>query len=1095
MKILIVDDIEENLYLLETILKGSGYEVVSSKNGVEALERIKEDSIDMIISDILMPKMDGFQLCKECKKDESFRKIPFIFYTATYINKKDEEFALGLGAEKFIRKPLEPDEFIKIIQDVIKDVNDEKIEPKAAALKEEKEVLKLYSERLVNKLEKKMFDLEREISERKRKEETLKKKTNELGERVKELNCLYGLANLVEKSDNTLDKILQGAVEIIPPSWQYPEITAARIIINDKEFKTKNFKETTWIQQVDITIHSKPAGTLTICYLEKRPDADEGPFLKEERNLIDAIGERLGHIIERVRIEKELVEKENYFRSLVNNLREDILVINRNYRIIDMNHTALHSTGHNREDVIGKHCFEISHGYSQSCDQMGEQCTLLQVVETGESATFHHVHSHVDGTKTHVSILMSPIRDTNGNVTNVIVSIRDISDFIKIQEDLRASEERYKTMADTSPDSVVTTDLEANITFVSERTLDLFGYNNVDEIIGRSSLEFFIPEEHQKALNKLEEALEEGISRDIQYTLIRKDGTRFPGELSAALIKDLSGKPSGFIAITKDISKRMLIEESLKKSESRFRSLFEDSPISLWEEDLSEVKNYIDRIKNTGVKDPEKFFIENPDEIRKCASLIKVSEVNNATLDLYKIKDKEEIFRDFSKIFRKESYETPGKAIIALSGGQTSFESEAVTQTLSGDKIDAIIRWSIVPEYEDTWEKVLISVSDITALKKTGKQLERYKLDLERMVKKRTKELNLALKDSENARDWTNAILKSISDGLMVTDLNNKIILMNRTAEDLLDVRLSEVISQPIVEVIHNKVIRSRIKSLLSWQKAGEQCDLEINDKTSKKPRIIRARASLIIDRENIKRGIITTFQDVTHEREVDRMKTEFLSTAAHDLRTPLTSIQGFSEILTTREDLDEEEKKKFLGYINIQAVKLGKLITDLLDISRIESGVGFSLSRQKCKIVEEFLRIISTFEVSSPNHSFTVLIPDEKMEMIVDMEKMERVMINLLSNAVKYSPQGGEIRITGKVTRNEYVVSITDEGIGMTPEQIKKIFDKFYRADASDAGVEGTGLGMSIVKFIVEAHGGKIRVESEIGKGTKVAFTIPFGL
>jgi CheY-like chemotaxis protein len=119
MKILIVDDIDDNLYLLETLLKGSGYEVVTAKDGLEALGKLKEKPIDMIISDILMPRMDGFQLCRECKKDESLKKITFIFYTATYTDKEDEKFALSLGAERFIIKPQEPEIFLKILKEVI----------------------------------------------------------------------------------------------------------------------------------------------------------------------------------------------------------------------------------------------------------------------------------------------------------------------------------------------------------------------------------------------------------------------------------------------------------------------------------------------------------------------------------------------------------------------------------------------------------------------------------------------------------------------------------------------------------------------------------------------------------------------------------------------------------------------------------------------------------------------------------------------------------------------------------------------------------------------------------------------------------------
>jgi len=175
MKILIVDDKKEELYLLETILKGSDYLVVPAGNGAEALEKLYSVRFDMIISDILMPVMDGYRLCREVKKDEKLKDIPFVFYTATYTDENDEKFALELGADKFIRKPIEPGEFIKIIQDVIKDVEVGKKKAKKPVLEEEEEIFKLYSERLVNKLEKKMIDLKEEITKRKEVEDVLRK--------------------------------------------------------------------------------------------------------------------------------------------------------------------------------------------------------------------------------------------------------------------------------------------------------------------------------------------------------------------------------------------------------------------------------------------------------------------------------------------------------------------------------------------------------------------------------------------------------------------------------------------------------------------------------------------------------------------------------------------------------------------------------------------------------------------------------------------------------------------------------------------------------------------------------------------------------
>ena len=160
MKILIVDDKAEERYLLETLLKGSGYEVVSVTNGAEALERLRSQAFDMVISDILMPVMDGFRFCQELRVDKKLKDIPFVFYTATYTDEKDEELALKMGADWFIRKPIEPEEFTKIIKGVIKkiEVSEKRGRP---VFEEEKEVLKLYSERLVKKLEKRNLELQR----------------------------------------------------------------------------------------------------------------------------------------------------------------------------------------------------------------------------------------------------------------------------------------------------------------------------------------------------------------------------------------------------------------------------------------------------------------------------------------------------------------------------------------------------------------------------------------------------------------------------------------------------------------------------------------------------------------------------------------------------------------------------------------------------------------------------------------------------------------------------------------------------------------------------------------------------------------------
>ena len=186
MKILVVDDNEHARIILKKTLESGGHTVEVATNGKEALKVGRESPPDMIISDILMPVMDGFSLCREWKGDERLKEVPFVFYTATYTDSRDEELALSLGVDRFIVKPVEPDEFMKIIQGMIRDMEKSEIKPRKPALKEEEEVLKLYSERLVKKLEKKMLDLQREITGRKQAEKELEKHREHLEELVKE---------------------------------------------------------------------------------------------------------------------------------------------------------------------------------------------------------------------------------------------------------------------------------------------------------------------------------------------------------------------------------------------------------------------------------------------------------------------------------------------------------------------------------------------------------------------------------------------------------------------------------------------------------------------------------------------------------------------------------------------------------------------------------------------------------------------------------------------------------------------------------------------------------------------------------------------
>ena len=209
MKILSVDDNAENLYLLESMLRGFGYGVVSARNGVEAVEKLSRERFDLIVSDILMPQMDGFELCHRVKQTEAFRNVPFIFYTATYTEKKDRELGLSLGASRFIIKPVEPKNFLEIIWEVMKEFESGKLKPAQPATEDREKLLQDYNQRLVRKLDRKVEQLEIvsrelkktmaekdiEISERRFAENQVRHLNSELEDRVQERTAELAVAN------------------------------------------------------------------------------------------------------------------------------------------------------------------------------------------------------------------------------------------------------------------------------------------------------------------------------------------------------------------------------------------------------------------------------------------------------------------------------------------------------------------------------------------------------------------------------------------------------------------------------------------------------------------------------------------------------------------------------------------------------------------------------------------------------------------------------------------------------------------------------------------------------------------------------------
>ena len=238
----------------------------------------------------------------------------------------------------------------------------------------------------------------------------------------------------------------------------------------------------------------------------------------------------------------------------------------------------------------------------------------------------------------------------------------------------------------------------------------------------------------------------------------------------------------------------------------------------------------------------------------------------------------------------------------------------------------------------------------------------------------------------------------------------------------------------------------------------------------------------------------ILYFRDITRQTEIDRMKSEFLSTAAHELRTPMTSIHGFSEVLL-KQNVDERTRIDLLETIFRQSELISSIINELLDLARIEARQGKDFRMKRVSVQEIVNNTVSSYKIPPGHEKPTIKENPEELYVMADAAKMQQALMNIISNAYKYMPDKGQVRISlAASSRNDktfYGIAVSDEGIGMTDEQQKRACERFYRADTSGK-TPGTGLGLSIVKEIVEIHGGNIEINSVPHKGSTITLWIP---
>ncbi len=342
------------------------------------------------------------------------------------------------------------------------------------------------------------------------------------------------------------------------------------------------------------------------------------------------------------------------------------------------------------------------------------------------------------------------------------------------------------------------------------------------------------------------------------------------------------------------------------------------------------------------------------------------------------------------------------------------------------------------------------------------------------------------------------AVLNAANDGIAMLDGDGHFVLINRRFGELLGSRSDALLHHAAEEASPLLLERLvRLSSRLPADEAGaHEVAEEMLEMGGPDARVLQFFTAPVMGEDGQEPiGRIIVLRDVTRERELDKLKTDFISVVSHELRTPLTSIRGYTDLLLSGATGEPNElQAEFLGIIQGSTARLSNLINDILDISRIESG-AIALRREAVdyrQVVSDTLRLVKA-AADEKQVSIDASLPETVPPVRGDADKVAQVLTNLVGNAVKYTPEGGWVKVSVEATEEGVTTTVADGGIGIAPEDQKRLFQKFFRADnTSTREAGGTGLGLVIAKTIIELMGGTIWVESEPGRGSRFHFTLP---
>ncbi|MFQ4145422.1 PAS domain S-box protein [Chlorogloeopsis sp. ULAP02] len=683
----------------------------------------------------------------------------------------------------------------------------------------------------------------------------------------------------------------------------------------------------------------------------------------------------------------------------------------------------------------------------------------------------------------------------------------------RTEEALQESQALFQSFMNNCPIAAFIKDEAGKYIYVNAFVEQLL-QRSQSELVGKTDFEL-VPDQATQMRANDAAVLTKNQAIQVLETLQMQDGEhyymsfKFPFQ-NAAGRKFLAG-------MSVEISDRIRAEAALRKSEEKYRTIFENAGVSIWEEDFSEVKAALEQLKAQGIKDFRTFFAEHPEFVQKAVGMVRLVNINHTTVRMFGAQDKNELLTSFKQIFLPETFEVFVEKLLTIVEGKTSFESETIVKTLQGECLNVIFTVTFPPATA-TFDSVLASVMNITERKR-----------LEEALRQSEECLRLALNAARMvAWTWnasTDVIVRSATAcevlGLTPDTLNGTgaqgwqlvhpedLAHHQATVQAAINSKDSYVSEFRVIRPDNGKVIWVEERGKITCDEMGRLVSVEgaIFDITIRKQIEKRERAA----REQAEAA--------------NRIKDEFLAVLSHELRSPLNPILGWTQLLQTRQ-FDQQATSRALEAIERNAKLQTQLIEDLLDVSRILRG-KLVLNVCPVDLVGVIEAALETVHLAAEAKNITIekVFATDIRQVYGDANRLQQVVWNLLSNAIKFTPPGGrvEVRLSKELGTGEEAegqerqarfsvsprprvpassssqspitnyaqIQVTDTGKGICQKFLPHVFEYFRQEDGTiTRQFGGLGLGLAIARHLTELHGGTIEAKSP-GEGLGATFTI----